>query len=299
MTPAASPESELRAAAAALGRRDGADARRRAEPVARRGGGVQAWAILAEAARLTRDDRLLEEAADRVVALEPRAIVAYGWKGDCRDRAGDARGAATWFRAGLAAAGREGQLPPQLRAEIERMQASLHRLEAGFAAAQAAGLRRRGIDAAVSRRFAESIDLLNGKVEVQLQQPTTYYFPGLPQQAFYEREAFDWVPDVEAATPAIRAELDRALAADAPFRPYVKPEPGRPQRNAHGLLGDDRWSTLHLIEDGVPNALAERFFPETLRAMAGGAAVPHRRAGRPPSCSRCSRRARAFRRTTA
>ena len=70
-------------------------------------------------------------------------------------------------------------------------------------------------------RIQLATDLMLGKRTLFLQQPSMFYFPELPQRAFYERSAFDWVPAVEAMTDAIVAELEAVRAQeDAAFAPY-------------------------------------------------------------------------------
>ena len=73
-----------------------------------------------------------------------------------------------------------------------------------------------------SERFSESVDILTGRTSIYLQQPLKYYFPGLPQQAFYPREAFPWAAELEAQTPAIRDELFRVMQLEGQFTPYLE-----------------------------------------------------------------------------
>jgi hypothetical protein len=40
---------------------------------------------------------------------------------------------------------------------------------------------------------------------------SSFYFPGLAQRSFYEREEFDWVPAIEAECGPIRSELEALL----------------------------------------------------------------------------------------
>ena len=48
------------------------------------------------------------------------------------------------------------------------------------------------------------MQLLMGEERLYLQQPTKFYFPGLPQRPFFERDEFAWLSELEARTPAIR-----------------------------------------------------------------------------------------------
>ncbi len=104
----------------------------------------------------------------------------------------------------------------------------------------ALGVVRRGLDAELTRALAPLIaghgaeavrriqagaDIFAGKAPPRFAHPKwrpgLFYVPDLPPQAWYEREDFDWVQRVEAATGVIREELlavmddTRGLAADA------------------------------------------------------------------------------------
>src|SRR3546814_10882545 len=120
-------------------------------------------------------------------------------KGDLLTRVGDDRAAISWYdRALRLAPAATIQLPPD-RAE------GLRRAEAASLAA--AGrfedhLRERLAAAGVSSgngygRFAEALDILSGAKAPQLQQPTSFYYPRLPQIAFYEAEDFPWLRSEE------------------------------------------------------------------------------------------------------
>ena len=108
--------------------------------------------------------------------------------------------------------------------------------------------------------------MLGGK-QIFLQRPTSYYFPGLPQIEFYEREDFAWVEALEAATPAIRDELIGVMADDSAFVPYVEADPDRPP-STHRLTGDPSWGAFHLWRGGQPVAGNAERCPATLAALA-------------------------------
>ncbi len=264
-----SSEDDLKVAAEALQAGDGRRASALLKPIAdAHPGHAQIWMMLAEAHRIAGDHAGLEAAADRVISIEPRALRAYGWKGDSRAALGDARGAASWYKEGLTQGARFSPLPQGLDEEMARQRGALEGIESGFATQLNDGLLAHGISpSGTSGRFAESIDLLNGTKSIQLQKPATYYFPGLPQRAFYEREEFDWVPRVEAATDTIREELIAALANDDLFTPYLQVEPARPHRDFHGMTGNSDWSALHLIDNGIISPTNQARFPKTLAAM--------------------------------
>jgi aspartyl/asparaginyl beta-hydroxylase (cupin superfamily) len=91
-----------------------------------------------------------------------------------------------------------------------------------------------------------------------------FYFAGLPQRPFYAREEFAWAAELEAATSAIRTELE---AVTEGFRPYVEGSADRPLPN-NPLLDDPAWSALYLWRNGetVPENASR--FPATIAALA-------------------------------
>jgi aspartyl/asparaginyl beta-hydroxylase (cupin superfamily) len=206
-----------------------------------------------------------EAAIDRLLESEPRHIWGLIIKGDCRMQAGDSRGANAFFRAALDAGAKVSQPGADLRTALGRVQERL----AGMAARFEEDLRGcvEGTGDAPSTRIAEALDILTGRKQIYMQQPQSFYFPGLPQIQFYEREDFAWIPEMEARTEALREELLGVLdVTDGGFRPYVESEPGRPAK-LNAMVGDARWSAYYLWENGalVPEH-AERC-PQALAAL--------------------------------
>lgn len=125
----------------------------------------------------------------------------------------------------------------------------------------------RPADTAAEIRLTHALDMLKGERTIYPQQPAVFYYPYLAQRQFFEREDFEWVPELEAATPAIREELLALLDTGANFRPYVEDQPNRPRRKFHHLNEDPSWTALYVWRDGelVPE-VAERC-PLTVEAL--------------------------------
>lgn len=224
-----------------------------------------------------------EAEVDALLAREPANFAALVRKGDCRLRAGDERAAVSFYQAARRVAV-AAPLSPDLAAEMARVEALLARSGGNFRHHLEAWLAAAGLGPeTVGDRFGDALAILFGEKEVRLglQQPSSFYFPGLPQRAYYEREEFAWLAALEAATGAIREELHRVLAGEAGFKPYVEPERNRPHHDFHGLLGNPRWSAFYLVEDGAVNETNAARCPRTMAALAG---VPLcRMPGRTPS----------------
>jgi aspartyl/asparaginyl beta-hydroxylase (cupin superfamily) len=244
-----------------------AEARSRFEAAAATGrGGAQIWLLLAIACRALQDRAAEEEALDRLLAIEPQAVRGLVMKADCRLGAGDERGAVYLYKNALRLA--EGQaLPPADVAELRRAEEVARRLDASFAAGLEESLVAHGFPPeGRSPRFQQSLDVMAGRKQIYYQEPTGYYYPGLPQLQYYETADMAWVPAVEAATDAIREEL-RALLAEGleGFRPYIRSEPHQPRN--HPLLDKKDWSALFLCENGKRFDEAIARCPKTWEAV--------------------------------
>ncbi len=171
------------------------------------------------------------------------ALLAMGQNALKRD---DERGSISWFRAALAQAAATGA-PPQLQPLLQQAQASVAQSSQRFEDHLTAAIR----DLPPLPRIAHATDLLLGKRDLYLQQPSMFYFPGLPQRAFYERAEFDWIAPMEAMTDAIVSELEAVMAQDAEFAPYVQTATDRPAPN-NPLRDDPSWGALYFWQGGAP-----------------------------------------------
>jgi hypothetical protein len=273
-------EALARAGIAALREGRAPEARRLLEQLAASESPLPApWFLLAQACHHSGDRNAADTALDRALAAQPRNLGALIMKGDYRRSDGDLRASVVFYTAALKSAQAGAEVPPVLAGELRRIAALVEESGAQFGRQLNDHLAESGIDpAAQSPRFRLALDILEGRKEIYLQQPSSFYFPGLPQIAFYERSYFPWLAEIETAAPAIRAELEALLAGDGAFEPYVRGDPTR-LRPANPLFEDPSWSACHLLERGEPTAFAARC-PETMRALAM-APIP-RIAGRSP-----------------
>ena len=208
----------------------------------------QAWLFLAQACEGLDDRDNATAAIDQVLAADQANPFALLMKGDLFARAGDDRAAVSFYRMGLRRAADLEQLPGDLPDRVRRAEAAVAAAEVRFEGELKRVLTERGIDT-VPPRFAEAMAIASGNQPVYLQQPTSFYFPGLPQKPWYEREAFPWVAELERAAPQMRAEIERVLADDQGVEPYVQEEARRASRG-HSLLNDASWSAFHLFRNG-------------------------------------------------
>ena len=226
------------------------------------------WLLIAQAAERLGEDAEADDALARFLKDAPRHLGALLMMAALKVRRGDERAAQSFYRTALGVAAQPGTniapvLAPMLREGEAFLAASTERFAAHLeSAVAAAGL----ATSTGGARIRQAMDLLLGRSELYVQQPSMFYFPGLPQRAFFEREEFAWLPAIEAAAPAMREEAIAAMAADGGFQPYVQSSPDRPPP-ANPLRDDPSWSAFHLWRAGAPVAEHAARCPATMAAL--------------------------------
>jgi aspartyl/asparaginyl beta-hydroxylase (cupin superfamily) len=242
-------ESEAQRGINALQQGDFATARTAFQVVTNSGeASPQAWLFLAQACEGLDDRETALEALDQVLAADQRNPFALLMKGDIFLRGGDDRAAGSFYRMGIKIAQGMAQLPGDLGDRVARAMAAVQQTEAKFERHLEQVLAERGVGRLPSR-FAEALAIAAGRQPVYLQEPTSFYYPGLPQIAWYSPDDFPWVRELESAVPQMRAEIEGVLAEERGVVPYVQESPDRASRG-HSLLNDVRWSAFHLWKDG-------------------------------------------------
>lgn len=213
------------------------------------GNDARGWLLLAQTCAGQGDHAAEERALDRALVAEPRNLLALLAKAERAEMRGDDRAAVSFY--GMALQVEAGKVPPAIAAKLHHAAAAVEAAGGRFERHLEQSLTRAGVAYGNRpRRFAEALDIMAGRKPVQLQQPTSFFYPGLPQTTFYEPDQFDWIAGFEAQAPAMRAEVERLLAAGGSgFHAYVEGDPDRPNRG-HALLGDERWSAFDLWRGG-------------------------------------------------
>jgi hypothetical protein len=249
-------------ARAALQRRDGPTAKRLLDELP---GDQTPWVLLAQACNLSGDTVGEEAALQKQLAAEPRHLPALILTGELKARSGDDRAANSFFQAALNQAGAMPDVPAALHPMLSRAQEFIASTQKRFEDHLLDQLRKSGL--ASDGRVGTAIDMLLGKKQLYLQEPSSFYFPGLPQRQFYERDEFEWLADIEAAVPAMREELLAILANGKDFAPYVEANSDRP-RAANPLLDDPSWGAFYFWRNGkIVEENAARC-PATMAALA-------------------------------
>lgn len=256
---------------AALSRGDGPAARLALEGAIRLGWpGAPVWLALASACQLTGDVAARASAIEKALDLapaHPRVLLVAGTFHEEQGRPDRAR---AFYASALRALGPR-VAPAGLAAGVQHARA--------FTAANPDPLEQRlrsafGPDglgvSAEDRLFALSLDVLLGTALPCFQRPSRYYYPGLPQRQFYEPDEFGWAQQIEAATPAITAELTCLLEKDRQqFAPYVEADGREAGIKAHKLSGNADWGAFYLVKQGQIIADNVRRCPATFEALGG------------------------------
>jgi aspartate beta-hydroxylase len=226
-----SAEARRFLATLAFSRSRPADAIALIEPALVGGGDAESWKLLAQARAAIEDFAAAQVAFERCVALDAQQFIAWLNLGHLYDGAGrDHDALVAYFRA-ITAAQAQGRwlsdetTAPLLRARVKTAMAVVDRGRHALFDAALEPLRERfGPDAL--RRVEKALAVYLGTVPAEYgdawQKPKFLFFPDLPTHGFYPRELFPWMDVLEAATPAIRAEMEAVLATDSGFEPFRK-----------------------------------------------------------------------------
>ncbi len=210
-------------------------------------------------------------ALDAALAIDPYIFLALLSKGAVLEQMGQERRAAEIYRDALKIAPPPDQTPPSLVEPIRRAQ----EVVAEQAEALQAHLRKQlgGLMEQYAgepmERFNECLEMLAGTKRVYHAEPIQLRVPRLPAIPFMDRDYFPWLPQLEAATDAIREEFLALQEAGLPgFAPYIQYPPGTPVNQWEELNHSRLWSTLWLWKDGEAQEEPIAQCPKTAAVLA-------------------------------
>ncbi len=240
------------------------------DALARERGDVRLWLNLAVVRRQLQDFEGAFQALREALGLDNRNFAALLMQAALLDRLGRGQEAANAYGIALAQAPPDGELdPPTLQALARAREVhSKHVGQLGRYVREHIAGARDALSPAERRRLESFIDTTLRTRKRYRQEPMEYWYPGLPDIEFYEREEFPWLPEFEAATDAIGRELGRILVEDeAGFSPYIQYQDHLPLDQWRELNRSPRWSAFHFYDKGRP--IAERIArsPETMAAV--------------------------------
>lgn len=220
-------------------------------------------------AEIARDLQLTAE--QRAAIDEALALDAYCWParlmlGEWLERSGQPKEAARTYRDTLRIAP-----PPAYRPDSHKARLAHAEKMANNYAEALELLLMQSMDRlpGVTDKWREAASILSGRTRSFVSQSNQLGVPRLPAQPFFRREAFPWVPALEAKTDAIRAEMLAAFKEQgADFEPYIQYRPGDPVNQWQELNHSTKWTGFHLIRNGKPVEKNLARCPATAAALA-------------------------------
>ena len=220
---------------------------------------------LAGVRRALRQPRRALDAIHAALVHAPLDFVALAVRAGLLETLDPARAGEAWAEA--LAQRPDGDLPLGMAAAVTTGEALRDSWEAGreakFVAAMAAAEATAGQDETWKLRRFRSNALRRTKVWHS--KPTHYHYPGLTEREFHPRRYLPWLIEVEAATDAIRAEMQAALASQrAELVPYLQYEEHEALAQWRDLNRNPDWTALHLIRMGEEVSANARLCPQTM-----------------------------------
>ena len=232
---------------------------------------ISAWLNLAAVRRQRQDPDGAFNAIREVLTLDARNFPALLMSASMLEKEGRAVPAALAYGAALANA------PPDERLDA----ATLKAVERGRVVHSAY---TRQLDGHIRTRIADAEDRcspverrrISAFIDTTLrtrgryrQEPSDYYYPGLPAIEFYQRSEFPWLSTLEASTTAIGQELLDILREDAGgFTPYIHYDTHMPLDQWRELNHSPRWSAYHFYDKGTLIEDRRRRAPATVATIA-------------------------------
>jgi aspartate beta-hydroxylase len=191
---------------------------------------------------------------DRALSLQPYDFIALLAKGALLEKLGQPRAAVPIYRNALKIAPPRERNPPAVLKQIDYAAALIERESLALRDHMRAEVEalRGAVDPAVLDRFDEGLEIYAGLKRAPKQEPLLLNYPRLPAIPFYDRSLFPWLPELEAGTDMIQAELKALIASDMDrFAPYIAYPPDVPVNQWGELNHSSKWSSLFLWKDGA------------------------------------------------
>jgi aspartate beta-hydroxylase len=231
----------------------------------------QAWINLAAVCLAQQDEAGEEAAIHGALTVDASDLVALILRANLYVRQGKRHAAAKAYGAVATVAPPLERLAPQLRPAVREAMAYRNQYSRDFGQfldAYLAPLMDVMQDENL-KRFGESLDIMTGRKRRFDSQSALFHFHGLAPVSFFERAAFPWLHEIEAATGAIRDEFLAVLQSEEGFTPYLTYSNDQPLNQWVELNNSPRWSAFHLIESGRPNEANAARCPRTMQAISG------------------------------
>lgn len=211
------------------------------------------WMNLAGVLRAAGQSEAALQAVEEALKLDPRLFIAHLMKGALLERSGKTEETARHYGLALGLAPPPDRIDGAIRAALQRARdvhnAYVHDLRRFVR--RDVGLGDTNGSDRTARRIGQFIDMTLGLQRNYRQEPSDFFYPGLPAIGFYDRELFPWLPALEDKTDEIREELEAVLGDTQRFSPYIQYPDSVPLDQWATLNNSPRWSAFHLYHFGT------------------------------------------------
>jgi len=207
-------------------------------------------------------------ALDQAINLDPRFFLAHLMKGSILDKAGDLHAASKEYEIALTVAPNEQQLDPHTFGAFVRAREVTHARRKQIREYVLAETELNARGTVEEKRARLFLDMVLGLERNYRQEPTDFFYPGLPAIGFYERSHFPWLQELEAQTARIKEELLSVLPREEAFVPYMNYGDGIPLDQWQDLNRSRRWSAYHFYHYGRRYEENCERCPQTMNALA-------------------------------
>lgn len=226
------------------------------------------WLKLAGVRRAQRDLDGALDAVSGALKLDPLAFMPLLMKATLLDALGRTGEAGEIYGAALFHAPPDSELPPPVRAQLDRARERQAAHVAEQSARLAAAQRSVALSGAEARKLERFRSNILRTTRVFHSEPTHFHFPGLAEREFHDREAFPWLAELEAATDAIRDDFRRVLTAErAELVPYVQYPDDVPLAQWKALNRSRDWTAIHLVRNGEVVEANARHCPAAMAVL--------------------------------
>lgn len=231
--------------------------------------GPAAWLRLAGLRRALRQPRRALDAVHKALAHAPLDFIALALRAGLLEKLEPARAGEAWTEA--LAQRPDGPLPVGMAASVAQGEALrdawLALKDRTFAAATASAEQASDEDAAWKiARFRSNV---LRKTKVWHSEPTHYHYPGLVEREYHPRARFPWLAQLEAATAAIRTEMQAAIASTrVELVPYIEYGEHEALAQWRPLNHSADWTAVHLLRKGEAVAANAALCPQTMALLA-------------------------------
>jgi aspartate beta-hydroxylase len=232
-------------AAAAVGHFESACKRQPNEPAH--------WINLAAANRILNDSQRERTALEQALAIDQTDLLALIRLAELHERLGEETPAVQRWTAVLALSSNIPDPSPEFAQILGHAKRYLVERQEQLAGAVTTALADQLAQASARdrRRMQAAADAWLGRRAIYANHCEGLHYPFLPADEFFDAEHFPWLGELEAATPAILAELKAILAdRDPGLTPYISLPSGVPASKWSKLDGSLDWGAFHLWKEG-------------------------------------------------